>query len=158
MNEFGLDGIPTQKNAQRQIPFAPFGTPVTTEEVGKRLSNNLYKQLSDGDEDFVESAIARAQVYIGTILSWLKVQFDLDNGTVREIVLMQTVYELHMALGHEEAGREYRTQMKNTVIAAYGSFPDSESNETTKNTAASVITPPPSPRNHRLHQARRFTL
>ena len=103
-------------------------------------------------------AISRAQVYIGTILSWLGVRFNLDNATVREIVLMQTIYELHMALGHEEAGREYRKQMYNTVVAAYGSFPDSDNQEQIKVPSGAVVRPPRNPRQKRLDQARRFTL
>ena len=100
MEELGLAGIPTASEKKSEVPLAPFGTPITTDEVEKRLSTNLYKQLADGNPDFVPDAVSRAQVYIGTILSWLGVQFNLDNATVREIVLMQTIYELHMALGH----------------------------------------------------------
>ena len=47
-----------------------------------------------------------------------------------------------MALGHEEAGREYRTQAKNTIIAAFGSFPDSDSAAPEKPAVAAVAVPP----------------
>lgn len=158
MEELGLAGIPTASEKKREVPFAPFGTPITADEVEKRLSTNLYKQLADGNPDFVSDAISRAQVYIGTILSWLGVLFNLDNATVREIVLMQTIYELHMSLGHEEAGREYRKQMYNTVVAAYGSFPDSDNQEQIKVPSGAVARPPRNPRQKRLDQARSFTL
>ena len=158
MEELGLAGIPTASEKKSEVPLAPFGTPITTDEVEKRLSTNLYKQLADGNPDFVPDAVSRAQVYIGTILSWLGVQFNLDNATVREIVLMQTIYELHMALGHEEAGREYRKQMYNTVVAAYGSFPDSDNQEQIKVPSGAVARPPRNPRQKRLDQARSFTL
>ena len=158
MEELGLDDIPVMTQSKRTVPFQPFGTAVTAEEVEKRLSSNLYKQLADGNPDFVPDAISRAQVYIGTILSWLGVQFNLDNNTVREIVLLQTVYELHMALGHEEAGREYRKQMYNTIVAAYGRFPDSDNAEQIKVPAAALQKPERNPRHGRLAQARRFSL
>ena len=158
MEEFGLDGIPAANNNSNEMNTAPFGEPITAAEVEKRLSSNLYKQLADGSETFVTDAVSRAQIYIGTILSWLGVQFNLDDNTVREIVLMQTVYELHMALGHEEAGREYRKQMYNTVVAAYGRFPDSDNAEQIKVPAAALQKPERNPRHGRLAQARRFTL
>ena len=124
--------------------FAPFGTPVTPEEVRERLGRNLYDQLSEKSADTVTKAVSRAEVYTGAILRYLNVRFDLDAPVIREIVLMQTVYELHMALGHEEAGREYRTQAKNTIIAAFGSFPDADSAAPEKPTVAAVAVPPKS--------------
>jgi hypothetical protein len=157
MEELGLDVIPAVSGKQRSVPFRASGTPVTATEVEKRLSANLYRQLADDDPDFVPDAISRAEVYVGTVLSWLGVRFDLDNATVREIVLMQTVYELHMALGHEEAGREYRKQMHDTIVAAYGSFPTSDGQTEVKVPAASVSRPEPSRRHGRLIQARRFS-
>ncbi len=158
MEELGLDDIPVIADSSREIPLSPFGTAITASEVEKRLSTNLYNQLADDNPDFVPDAVSRAQVYIGTILSWLGVQFNLDNATVREIVLMQTIYELHMALGHEEAGREYRKQMYNTVVAAYGAFPDSDNQNQVKVSAGAVKKPESNPRLRQLKQARRFTL
>lgn len=157
MSEYSIVDIPVQK--QKQTSFAPFGEPIAAEEVEKRLSSNLYRQLSDNSEQFVLDAVARAQVYIGTLLSWKNRQFSLDDRTIREIVLMQTLYELHMALGHEEAGREYRNQMKNAFIAAFGSFPDSDNSDKIEQApAAQVIVPLRDPRMTRLRQARRFDL
>lgn len=147
--------IPAQQ--EPDTDFRPFGTPITPEEVARRLSNNLYVQLSDGSDKMVLDAIVRAEVYIGAVLTYLGRTLDLDDRIMREIVLMQTVYELHMALGHEEAGREYRIQAKNTIIAAYGSFPDSEVQEKPAS-AAAVVQPPKNPRLTALHQARGFTL
>jgi hypothetical protein len=54
---------------------------------------------------------------------------------------MQTVYELHMALGHEEAGREYRIQAKNTIVAAFGSFPDNDTAAPERPAVAAVAIP-----------------
>lgn len=157
MAEFSIVDLPAK--APDKVTFTPFGAAITAEEVEKRLSSNLYRQLSDDSEQFVLDAVSRAQVYIGTLLAWKKVQFNLGNSTIREIVLMQTLYELHMALGHEEAGREYRTQMKNTFIAAFGSFPDSDNSDTVeKAPAAQVVVPPKNPRLSRLHRARSFDL
>lgn len=125
MDGFDISGI---KSVQTGIKpsFEPFGKEIEVAEVAACLSGNLYLQLSDGTDDSVKAAVSRAEVYIGTVLSYLGVRLDLDDRIVRQIVLMQTIYELHMALGHEEAGREYRIQAKNTIIAAYGSFPDSD--------------------------------
>jgi hypothetical protein len=47
-----------------------------------------------------------------------------------------------MALGHEEAGREYRIQMRNTVIAAFGPFPDSDTIVPERPAVAAVAVPP----------------
>ena len=82
---------------------------------------------------------------------------QLQSGQ-QEIVLMQTLYELHMALGHEEAGREFRTQMKNTFIAAFGSFPDSDnSGKVEQAPAAQVVVPPRNPNHGKYQWARRFS-
>ncbi len=125
MDEYDISTIATEA-PEPDAQFAPFGTPVTVEDVQKCLSGNLYTQLSEKSDTFVLDAVGRAQTYIGAVLSYLGADFNLDSSVVRQVVLMQTVYELHMALGHEEAGREYRIQAKNTIIAAYGAFPDSD--------------------------------
>lgn len=138
MEEEILEQLPSVEPRNGTV-FSPFGTPVTAEEVAKRLSDNLYRQLSDGDDGFVLDAVSRAETYVSTILRWLRISFDLDNSIIREVVLMQTLYELHMALGHEEAGREYRNQMKNTVIAAFGSFPDADNTQTVQKAAAASV-------------------
>jgi hypothetical protein len=141
-----LDELPIEGAAstppRTAVSFAPFGSPVAVEEVRKRLGRNLYDQLSEKSGDTVTNAISRAEVYVGAVLNYLGARFDLDAPVIREIVLMQTVYELHMALGHEEAGREYRTQAKNTIVAAFGSFPDSDSAAPERPAVAAVAVPP----------------
>jgi hypothetical protein len=140
--ELPLDGIAAPASSRQAVAFTPFGAPVTPEEVRERLSPNLYDQLSEKSEDTVTGAISRAEIYAGAVLKYLGVRLDLDAPVIREIVLMQTVYELHMALGHEEAGREYRIQAKNTIIAAFGSFPDSDSAAPERPAVAAVAVPP----------------
>jgi hypothetical protein len=140
--ELPLDGIAAPASSRQAVSFTPFGTPIGTGEVRERLSRNLYDQLSEKSEDTVTNAVSRAEVYTGAVLKYLGVALDLDAPVIREIVLMQTVYELHMALGHEEAGREYRIQAKNTIIAAFGSFPDSDSAAPERIPAAAVAVPP----------------
>ena len=157
MEEYGIEGILTE--TQKETEFEPFGPAVTKEDVAECLSNNLYMQLSEKSDKFVLDAVSRAETYIGAVLSYLHVKFDLDNKVVRQIVLMQSIYELHMALGHEEAGREYRIQAKNTIIAAYGSFPDTDnSDKPQKAQSACVVRPKDSPRMRRVWKARRQSL
>jgi hypothetical protein len=139
--ELPLDGTAAPALSRQAVSFTPFGTPIAAEEVRERLSRNLYDQLSEKSNDTVTNAVSRAEVYTGAILKYLGVSLDLDAPVIREIVLMQTVYELHMALGHEEAGREYRIQAKNTIIAAFGSFPDSDSAAPERVPAAAVAVP-----------------
>jgi hypothetical protein len=140
--ELPLDGIPAPAPSRQTVAFAPFGAPITTEEIRKRLSPNLYDQLSEKSDDTAANAVSRAEIYVGAILNYLGSRLDLDAPVIREIVLMHTVYELHMALGHEEAGREYRIQAKNTIIAAFGSFPDSDSAAPERLAVAAVAVPP----------------
>ena len=157
LDELAIDNIPAE-NTNNDVNFEPFGKEITVDEVSKRLSHNLYIQLSEDSDQFVLDAVERAQIYIGTVLSYLGVKINLEDKLHREIVLMQTIYELHMALGHEEAGREYRLQAKNTIISAFGSFPDSDNQEIAKTSAAVVIKPATNPRSKKLNQARGFTL
>lgn len=157
LSELDIENIPAE-DTNNEVNFEPFGKEITVDEVSKRLSPNLYAQLSDGSDQFVLDAVERAQIYIGTVLSYLGVKLNLDDKVQREIILMQSLYELHMALGHEEAGREYRLQAKNTIISAFGSFPDSDNQAIAKTSAAVVIKPATNPRSQKLHQARGFTL
>jgi len=140
MDELGITDIPVEK-PQATEAFAPFGEPVTPEEVAQRLSQNLYAQLADGSDDTVRDAITRAQVYVGSVLRRLRVPFNLDDKVVREVVLIHTVYELHIALGHEDAGREYRVKARDIILAAWGNFPDSDT-APEKGSAAAVAVPP----------------
>lgn len=144
--------LPTQTSQDSNVEFAPFGTPIIAAEIQERLSASLYKQLSEASDDTTLRAVARAQVQSGAIFRCLNVPFLLDNTVVREIVLILTVYELHIALGHEEAGREYRIQAKNLIIAAYGKFPDTET-ETASVPAVAVHTPKRKP--HQYNDYRR---
>jgi len=138
MDELGFAGIPARK--QDAAAFAPFGEPVTPEEVAARLSRNLYDQLSEKSDETVRDAIARACVYVGAVLRRLRAPFSLDNQIVREVVLIHTIYELHIALGHEEAGREYRAKAKDIIRAAWGDFPEADS-APEKGAAAAVAVP-----------------
>jgi len=140
MDELGIAGIPVEK-PQATAAFAPFGEPVTPEEVAERLSRNLYAQLADGSDDTVREAISRASIYTGAVLRRLRVPFDLDDTVVREVVLIHAIYELHIALGHEEAGKEYRIKARDIIRAAWGDFPEADS-APEKGTAAAVAAPP----------------
>jgi hypothetical protein len=140
--ELPLDGFAPRPPSRQAAAFAPFGTPIAPEEVRRRLSRNLYDQLSEKSPDTTMNAVSRAEIYIGAILGYLKVRLDLDAPVIREVVLMQTVYELHMALGHGEAGAELRKQVKNTIVAAFGAFPDGDSAASERPAAAAVAVPP----------------
>jgi len=144
MEELGIDGIPSVTPPELEAvmaTFNPLGEPVTPAEVAERLSKNLYTQLSDGSDDTVRGAISRAVIYTGAVLRRLSVPYDLDDKIVREVVLMHTVYELHIALGHEEAGKEYRIKARDIIRAAWGDFPESGT-PPEKGAAASVAAPP----------------
>jgi hypothetical protein len=140
MDELGIAGIPVEK-PQTVAAFAPLGEPVTPEEVAQRLSRNLYDQLSEKSDDTVRDAITRAGIYIGAVLRRLSVPYNLDDHVVREVVLIHTIYELHIALGHEEAGKEYRIKARDIIRAAWGDFPEADS-APDKGTAAAVAVPP----------------
>jgi hypothetical protein len=141
MEELGIGGIPAAAPMETAVTFAPFGRPVEPEEVAVRLSQNLYDQLSEKSDDTVREAITRAGIYIGAVLRRLNAPYNLDNDIVREVVLIHAIYELHIALGHEEAGREYRLKAKDIILAAWGDFPDSEDKHPPRTAAAAVAVP-----------------
>jgi len=140
MEELGIADIPAEK-PKAAVSFTPLGEPVTPEEVAARLSRNLYDQLSEKSDDTVRDAITRAGIYVGAVLRRLSVPFNLDDRTVREVVLIHTIYELHIALGHEEAGKEYRIKARDIIRAAWGDFPEADT-APEKGAAAAVATPP----------------
>jgi len=139
MEELGIGGIPVVKQEAAAI-FAPLGQPVTPEEVAARLSRNLYDQLSEKSDDTVRDAITRACIYAGAVLRRLRVPFNLEDNVVREVVLIHTIYELHIALGHEEAGKEYRVKARDIIRAAWGDFPEADT-APEKGAAAAVAVP-----------------
>lgn len=146
IEEVDLDTIPTQKP---QIQSDPFGKTITVLEIENRLSVNLYTQLSEGEDETTLQAIQRAQIYVGAILRNFSIPFNLDDNIIREVVLLHTIYELHIALGHEEAGREYRTKAKDIILVTWGDFKDSEQPTGAKVSLASVTTKrPPSKYRH----------
>jgi hypothetical protein len=140
MDEMGIADIPAEK-PKAAAAFAPFGEPVTPEDVEDRLSQNLYAQLADGSDDTVREAITRAGIYVGAVLRRLKVPYNLDDKIVREVVLINAVYELHIALGHEEAGKEYRMKARDIILAAWGEYPDTDNAAPEKAAMAAVIPP-----------------
>jgi hypothetical protein len=139
MEELGIAGIAAEKPSLA-AGFAPFGEPVTPDEVADRLSKNFYGQLADGSDDAVEKAISRAGIYVGAVLRRFGHPYDLDDKIVREVVLIHAVYELHIALGHEEAGREYRVKARDIIRAAWGDFPEAGS-APERGAAAAVAAP-----------------
>jgi hypothetical protein len=123
------------------VPFAVIGVPLAASEVRDRLSPALYSQLSNDDDTVVVRAAERATIHVGTIAARLGKQLNLDNQVMRDIALNMTVYELHMALGHEEAGKEYRIKSKDLIIAAFGNYPEAGSTSEAPAQVASVTTP-----------------
>ena len=99
IKELGIGNITAVKPQAADI-FSPFGKPIKLKEVEKRLSKNLYAQLADGSDDTVKDAITRASIYVGAVLRRLGVAYNIDDKIVREVVLLYTIYELHIALGH----------------------------------------------------------
>ena len=145
MEELGIEdipGLPPPELEAVMATFNPLGDPIMPVEVAERLSKNLYEQLSDGSDDAVWGAISRAVIYMGTVLRRLKVPYNFDDSVVRECVLIHTIYELHIALWHEEAGKEYRIKARDIIRAAWGDFPESDT-PPEKGTAAAVAKPPP---------------
>ncbi len=145
-DELDIQDIPVRKPAGPAVQFAPLGEAITPDEVKGRLSHNLYMQLSDGDDAKTEEAISRAEIYVGAIVRRFKMAFNLDDTVTREIVLIHTIYELHIALGHEEAGREYRTKAKDLILAAWGDYPDSDDKASSTTAVAAVAVPKKRPR------------
>lgn len=140
MDELGIEDVPAVQPGGTAIVFFPFGEPVMPEEVAARLSKNLYDQLSEKSDDTVREAINRAGIYIGAVCRRLNVPFNLDDNIVREVILIHTIYELHIALGHEEAGKEYRVKARDIIRAAWGDYPEADS-APEKASAAAVAVP-----------------
>lgn len=140
------------------LPIPPSVDGVFPSEVAARLSHNLYEQLSDGSEDFVLEALKRARIELGTVLEWLAVQVNLDVPAQREALLNLAIYHLHLALGHEDEGSEFRNMAKVLISNAYGSYPSSTEGSNNSATAGVVVSPPSSPRSSATWRARMMSL
>lgn len=143
MEVTGFDDLLEQKGSAATLSGAAApsstGTPIDPTEVSARLSAGLYAQLSEKSDETVVRASERAVIHVGAILGKLGKALNLDDPTAREIVLLFTVWELHMALGHEEAGREYRIKGRDLIVAAYGAFPETERPESGAAVAAITV-------------------
>jgi hypothetical protein len=117
------------------------GVPISPDEVRSRLSVQLYDQLSDGADESVVRASERAVIHVSAIFGRLGQALDLDQPVAREVALLFTVYELHMALGNEEAGREYRIKAKDLIVSSLGDYPEA-ANPTADKPAVGAITVP----------------
>lgn len=138
-------------------PPPPSVDGVFPSEVRARLSHNLYEQLSDGSEEFVLEALRRAKVELDSVLGWLGVPVDSAVPVQREALLYLAVYHLHLALGHEDEGSEFRRMAQLLVSNHYGSYPASGEEPASGGIAAGVVVAPPaSPRSAQLHRARRW--
>lgn len=124
--ELDINDIPVEEEPSTEDPVVP-GTPITAQEVYKRLSDKLGRQLSDGSDTFVLDAVKRAEIYVMAIISRFGLAYNLDDHTMREITLVNTIAELHLALGNIEGGKELRLKAKDLVLAAYGDYPDTDS-------------------------------
>jgi len=120
------------------VSYTTKGSPIAPSEISSRIAPSLYAQLSDGDESTVARAAERASIQVSIVAARLGRVLDLDDQAMREIVLLMTIYELHMALGHEEAGREYRIRAKDLIVAAFGDYPEAGSTQEAKIPAGAV--------------------
>ena len=119
-----LDPAPAATPVQ-PVTIEVTGTPVTVADIQSRLIAHNYSQLSDDDDAAVERAIGAAEVHAGSIMARLGRPLDRDATVDREVLILLSIYELYLRVGHEAGGREYRIKAKDLVIAAYGDYPDS---------------------------------
>lgn len=144
MNYSDFDDLVPQKGTAatriKEVPTAVSSGTISPEEVKGRLSSGLYETLSDGSNENTIRAIERASIHVKAIINRLGKTFTIDEPVIRETVLLYTIYELHMALGHEEAGRECRIKARDLIIAAYGDYPETE--KSTNGAALGAITVP----------------
>lgn len=130
----------TASTEERSVAYQVTGSPIAVQEIKDRLSAPLYAQLSDGDDAAATRAALRAVVHVATITARLGKACDLNDTTIREIVLQWTIYEMHMALGHAEEGKEARLKAKDLIIAAFGAYPEADKESTAGAPVAAVTT------------------
>jgi hypothetical protein len=116
----------TATTADGAVPLKTLGASIQPSEVSSRLAPGLYSQLSLGDDTTVTRAAERAALQVSAVASGLGKTLNLDDAIMREIVLLMTIYELHMAVGHEAAGKEYRLRAKDLMVSAFGKFPEAD--------------------------------
>lgn len=126
--------------ARSVVPLV-IGTPIDPVEIQNRLSVQLYDQLADGAEAAVIRAAERASIHVAAIFGRLGKVLNLDDQVSREVALLFTIYEMHLALGHEESGREYRIKAKDLIIAAFGDYPEADKPVTDKVAAGAITIP-----------------
>ncbi len=138
MDELPIDDVTSVKET---VKTDAFGTPVTPLDIESRLEENLYQALSDGNDETVLDRINSAQIYVGAILRNFGVDFNLDDSIIRELVILNTIYEMHLSHGHEEAGKEYRYRAKDIILVTWGDYKDNETQTVSNVQTLTVSTP-----------------
>lgn len=132
----------TASTAPRSVTYQVIGAAITADEVKAALSASLYDQLTDGSDDTALAAAVRAVVYCGSVVAKLGKVCNLDDPVIRQAAIQMTICELHLGLGHAEAGREHRLKAKDLIIAAFGSYPDADKSEEAPPALGAVTTEP----------------
>ncbi len=132
----------TASTEERSVALQVIGSAITAQEIKDRLSSQLYTQLTSDDDAVTTRAAQRAVIHVGTIAARLGKVCNLDDQVIREIVQQWTIYEMHMALGHAEEGKEARLKAKDLIIATFGAYPDNEKETSAPAQVAAVTTEP----------------
>lgn len=119
-----LLNTPSTKSSSATTTATVIGSPVLPTEVKSSLTGTLYDQLCNRNDAVAVAAIARACVHLSAIYARLKTSLNLDVASTRQTVIMWAIYELYMATGREEAGREWRIKAKDLIVASLGSYPE----------------------------------
>lgn len=145
MNMTDFDDLLEQKGSAaleaRNTSPSVIGTSITAAEIRERISASLYSQLSDDLDENTIRASERAAVHVSAIYSRLGKPVDLDNTITREVVILFTIYEMHLSLGNEKAGREYRIKAKDMIVASLGTYPESEKPQQEKPAIGALTVP-----------------
>lgn len=117
------------------------GSSISAAEIRDRLSATLYEQLSDGSDETTLRASERAVIHVSAILSRLGKSLNLDDQVIREVSILFTIYEMHLSLGNEKEGREYRVKAKDLLIASFGAYPEADKPQQDKPAIGAITVP-----------------
>jgi len=136
-----LDYDQTESTESQSVAPSTSGTALVLSDISGRLQPALYASLRDGNDDNVTKACTRGTLMAASLMSRSGISLDLDNLGHREIACQYSIYELFLALGIKDAGKEYREKGKNLIVALGGTIPESANPESVRTPVMALARP-----------------
>ena len=93
---------------------------LTVEDLRRELPEEVYQDLTRGDDTIAERALARAEVWIVSQFTREGMTPDFEDQIVREAWLKRALYELYCFVDRPDLAEAYREDARDLLSAFLG--------------------------------------